>query len=602
MKKLLSILLFFPLILFGQENYSLSFDGIDDYIVIPDFEFESEDISEFSFSTLCKVNQVNHIQNIFRKKWGDGLWLRFKATQDGGQLTFNNGNAGGIVEFETTLYDFSDFHYLSLTYSNAILNLYIDSLLIESINYTPTINTAVGEDLLLGAGIEPDNGDEEHINGIMDNVSFWRTSLSQDEINEYISCPIIENHNDLIACWNFNEGDGYTLFDLSNNDFHGTAYGVTYSQDVSENNCIGCKNPDAINYDENAIEEDEQLCIYSQDYVHGLWNQVDDGAIEFSDYQEQATTSLSSLQQALDTWNTTIDLSAGWNMFGYDCPSSIDVAEGLSNHTESIIITKDNNGNVYMPEFGFNGIGDFTPGFGYQIKLTEAIEGFSLCDWYVNDIPEDNIVSLQDSLQLINSQIGCADSLACNFDITKLYDDGSCEYAEQGYDCESNITDPFIGMEDYGGIIFYIDESGQHGLVAALEDLEGAYEWGCYQQEVNGADGTYLGTGHQNTIDIVNQGCATENGGITAAQAVLYTEINGYSDWYIPSKDELVEMYNTIGNGGSDGNVGNFINNFYWSSSEYINEFFAWVVNFNDGWTVNGDKYYSGRVRVIRSF
>ena len=71
-------------------------------------------------------------------------------------------------------------------------------------------------------------------------------------------------------------------------------------------------------------------------------------------------------------------------MFGYGCPISIGVAEGLSNHTENIIITKDNNGAVYMPEFSFNGIGDFTPGFGYQIKLTEAIEGFSLCDWYVN--------------------------------------------------------------------------------------------------------------------------------------------------------------------------------------------------------------------------
>ncbi|GIS04756.1 MAG: hypothetical protein CM15mP107_3760 [Bacteroidota bacterium] len=104
----------------------------------------------------------------------------------------------------------------------------------------------------------------------------------------------------------------------------------------------------------------------------------------------------------IESWNTTIDLEEGWNMFGYGCPSSIDVAEGLSNHTESIIITKDNNGNVYMPEFDFNGIGDFTPGFGYQIKLTEAIEGFSLCDWYVNDIPEDNIISLQEEKCLFN--------------------------------------------------------------------------------------------------------------------------------------------------------------------------------------------------------
>ena len=131
-------------------------------------------------------------------------------------------------------------------------------------------------------------------------------------------------------------------------------------------------NSDAINFDEIATIDDEQSCIYSHDYVHVLWNEVDDGAIEFNDYQEQATTSISYLQQALDTWNTTLDLSVGWNMFGYGCPSPIDVVEGLSNHTESIIITKDNNGNVYMPEFGFNGIGDFTPGFGYQ-KLTEAM-------------------------------------------------------------------------------------------------------------------------------------------------------------------------------------------------------------------------------------
>ena len=124
-------------------------------------------------------------------------------------------------------------------------------------------------------------------------------------------------------------------------------------------------------------------------------------------------------------------MGEGWNIFGYGCPSAIDMAEGLSNHTESIIITKDNNGNVYMPEFGFNGIGDFTPGFGYQIKLSEAINSFSLCNWYVNEIPVDNIISLQqenvqlnninldyqeiisqqqDSLNFINSLIGCKDN------------------------------------------------------------------------------------------------------------------------------------------------------------------------------------------------
>ena len=168
---------------------------------------------------------------------------------------------------------------------------------------------------------------------------------------------------------------------------------------------------------------------------------------------------ITQLNQSFDAWNVSIDLQEGWNMFGYGCPSPIDVAEGLSNHAESISITKDNNGNVYMPQFSFNGIGDLTPGFGYQIMVTEAVEGFSLCDWYVNDIPEDNIISLQDSLQLIISQIGCTDSLACNYGLNKIYDDGSCEYPNQGFDCDGVLLPKtlFFFHGGAGGIPFVAD-------------------------------------------------------------------------------------------------------------------------------------------------
>ena len=248
-----------------------------------------------------------------------------------------------------------------------------------------------------------------------------------------------------------------------------------------------------------------------------------------------------------------------------------------------------------MQEFSFNGIGDLTPGFGYQIKLTEDIEGFSLCDWYVNDIPEDNIVSLQDSLELINSQIGCADSLACNFDITKLYDDGSCEYAEEGYDCDGSFTEYSIGMEAEGGIVFYVDETGQHGLVAALEDLEGTYEWGCLGTSVSG--GTVIGTGYQNTLNIVS-GCSTTP--IAASEALAY-ESEGYSDWFLPSLDELLEMYNTIGQGAGH-NIGGFESLDYWSSSQSWSGSSAYLVGFgwDDAATTSKDSVF--RVRPIRSF
>ncbi len=195
---------------------------------------------------------------------------------------------------------------------------------------------------------------------------------------------------------------------------------------------------------------------------------------------------------------------------------------------------------------------------------------------------------------------GCLDFESCNYNSEATIDNNSCEYLQEGYDCEGNITEYIVGMEAEGGIVFYIDESGEHGLVAAMEDL-GQFEWGCDAQYVSGADGTGIGTGFQNSLDIVAENCQTENGGVSAAQAALSIEVGGYEGWYLPSKDELVELYITIGNGGSDGGIGGFSSNGYWSSSEYSNNH-AWSVIFSNGDIANGSKDYAGFVRVIRAF
>ena len=385
---------------------------------------------------------------------------------------------------------------------------------------------------------------------------------------------------------------------------------------------LGCMNPDAINFDETATIDDEQSCIYSQDYVHGLWNEVDVGAIEYEYLQEEynslnanAINSTSSLQQALDTWNTSIDLSAGWNMFGYGCPNSIDLVQGLSNHTDFISIVKDNNGAVYIPEFSFNGIGDLMPGAGYQIKLTEAIEGFSLCDWYVNDIPEDNIVSLQEEVENLQAELdsiyGCTDETACNYDVIAVLDDGSCYNNDlgcgcdiplpiEGYDCDGNII-PEIGDEFQGGILFYLDSTGYHGLVVSLGDI-GQFQWGCDMVDVDGADGSSIGTGYQNTMDILNQGCITSDGGVTSAQAAFEYESDTYSDWYLPSIEELELVYFTVGQGSELGNIGGFTEGSYMSSTEALGTNFFSQGEFNAGESGTQFKYGYYYVRPIRSF
>jgi len=154
-----------------------------------------------------------------------------------------------------------------------------------------------------------------------------------------------------------------------------------------------------------------------------------------------------------------------------------------------------------------------------------------------------------------------------------------------------------VGDLAEGGIVFYVDETGEHGLVAAMEDMEGSYQWGCYETSISGADGESIGTGYQNTLDIVSECSETP---IAASEALAY-ESEGYSDWYLPSKDELIEMYNTIGNGSPEGDIGGFGNNWYWSSS-VSNTFSAWNVYFNNGYTTSFYKYITIRVRVIRAF
>jgi hypothetical protein len=101
-------------------------------------------------------------------------------------------------------------------------------------------------------------------------------------------------------------------------------------------------------------------------------------------------------------------------------------------------------------------------------------------------------------------------------------------------------SNDLIGLRYQGGLIFYIDSTYEHGLIAAKQEI-GHFEWGCVDEVVIGADGIAVGTGLQNSQAIIAQGCHgyyNENE-ITAAHAALNYESDGYSDWYLPSYDEL---------------------------------------------------------------
>tara|TARA_Y100000310_G_scaffold262729_1_gene272496 strand:- start:69 stop:530 length:462 start_codon:yes stop_codon:yes gene_type:complete len=151
---------------------------------------------------------------------------------------------------------------------------------------------------------------------------------------------------------------------------------------------------------------------------------------------------------------------------------------------------------------------------------------------------------------------------------------------------------PSIGDTHQGGIVFYLDGSGG-GLIAAPSDQSSNAEWGCYGT-VTGANGTAIGTGYQNTIDIESV-CTTSG---TAADICANLTLGGYNDWFLPSKDELNEMYLNL----HMQNFGNFTTSSgYWCSTEQGNN--AWYQEFY-GYGIQGlgIKSLTLYVRAIRAF
>ncbi|MCK3682848.1 DUF1566 domain-containing protein [Maribellus sp. YY47] len=171
------------------------------------------------------------------------------------------------------------------------------------------------------------------------------------------------------------------------------------------------------------------------------------------------------------------------------------------------------------------------------------------------------------------------------------------------------VTKYSVGDFAQGGIVFYVDETGQHGLVCAKDDQSTGIRWyaGTYGNTQAYTEGTF--SGKTNTTMIIAAHYAIGNDGLGyAALACVYLNVvvggHSYGDWYLPSKSELNMMFTNRGkiNATALANGGKAIaNDFYWSSTEG-NQTDAWAQFLLTGEQLTGDKGALAYVRAIRAF
>ena len=176
-----------------------------------------------------------------------------------------------------------------------------------------------------------------------------------------------------------------------------------------------------------------------------------------------------------------------------------------------------------------------------------------------------------------------------------INDRGTGYGPELSFTTEAGTLGLKIGQFHAGGYIFYLDETGDHGLVCAPEDNEPAI-WGCEGMYIYGLS-TDVGTGAANTA-IILASCPEEG---IAARICDNLELNGYTDWFLPSIDELQLMYQNL-HLYSIGNFSIVSWERYWSSSVRYDLLPSLFFDFKNGFYGDDSRFFERSVRAARAF
>ena len=242
MKKLFTILSFVLLCTSFKSQTTLSFDGANDYVAIN--KSYSSPISAFTAEAWFKTNYnaggdfVNWALICFDRS----EYWHFSVEGDG-RIGFHSTDVNGVIDdFHSSTNPNlvnNTWHHAAVVYDGTDKIIYVDGVEVAK-KINAHSGNAIGKSGVTRFGFLGDGSEASSFNSSKNNVYYdgmisetriWSTARTANEILASYNTALTGNEANLDLYYNFSEGSGSTLNDLSSNGVDGTIVGATWVND-----------------------------------------------------------------------------------------------------------------------------------------------------------------------------------------------------------------------------------------------------------------------------------------------------------------------------------------------------------------------------------
>jgi len=213
----------------NQNEHSLDFDGVDDYVNITANSAFNFTTPGFTIEAWIKPDVVTGSQNIFDKTDSAGSnGYRISLLNTGLRVTFWR-----VVDIDSSVVSFTagTWQHIAVVFdSNQDIVIYKNGVLVETVSNSSNPISSLSPQSI---GRAQKTGSEGYFDGLIDEVRIWNVARSATEIAENYNKRVSDNSAGLVGYWKFDQGSGTTAFDSSDTGADGTLInGTAWSTDI----------------------------------------------------------------------------------------------------------------------------------------------------------------------------------------------------------------------------------------------------------------------------------------------------------------------------------------------------------------------------------